>query len=434
MVELIKKILKENKKVSYWKVTELKKTSSEMFFIKQKLDMNRSKNVTDYLVTVYVDFEEGGEHYLGQSTTKIGPMMTEEEIRAYVVDAATGASFVKNKFYSLAGPSQDSEEVLESDFDSDALMTWMPKIAGAVYQKDILEEAGINSSELFLNRIQKRIITSQGIDVSYEAYKGMVEVIAESEGEGEAVELYMMEEFGSFKPDLLSVRVDELLDTTRKRAEAIKTPSISNIPIILSGEAVRDFLHYYIRKSNALAIFEGTSDYQLAMHVQGDEVTGDLLTIDMVPVMSGSSLSKPYDDDGVLMKPVRVIEEGVLKSYIGDTQYASYLAMPVTGTLLNMSVASGTMKPDEMSAGPYVKLLSFSDFQVNTMTGDFGGEIRLAEYFDGETTRFITGGAISANIKDVHGTMKMSDEVIQYNWYQGPKYIYFKGMDISGEN
>ena len=128
----------------------------------------------------------------------------------------------------------------------------------------------------------------------------------------------------------------------------------------------------------------------------------------------------------------RLIENGELKALIGDNRFASYLGIEPTGQLTNFKVALGSTTYEDMKNEPYVELLSFSHFQMNFMTGDFGGEIRLARYFDGETRQSITGGSISANIKKVQDNMYLSAIGAQYDDYVGPKHIWFKGLEIAG--
>jgi len=76
--------------------------------------------------------------------------------------------------------------------------------------------------------------------------------------------------------------------------------------------------------------------------------------------------------------------------------------------------------------------VSFSDFQVNPVTGDFISEIRLGFYFDGKKTAPVTGGSITGSITKVQDTMRMSTEQKQYNSYLGPATISITNATISG--
>jgi hypothetical protein len=86
-----------------------------------------------------------------------------------------------------------------------------------------------------------------------------------------------------------------------------------------------------------------------------------------------------------------------------------------------------------MKKEPYLELITFSDFQMDLITGDFGGEIRLGWYFDGETTTKITGGSLNANIANSHNNFYLSKEVQHGEGFSGPKAIEMFDLTIAGK-
>jgi predicted Zn-dependent protease len=96
-----------------------------------------------------------------------------------------------------------------------------------------------------------------------------------------------------------------------------------------------------------------------------------------------------------------------------------------------MRITGGTASTKDLRDTPYLELVSFSDFQVDPVTGDFGSEIRLGFYFDGEKTIPVTGGSISGNMAKINETMRMSIENRQYNNYHGPATICIRDASIS---
>lgn len=432
MIDKIKGILEGMTELQGWKITERRKEGQELFFVKKVLDMNRSKDVHDIDVTVYVAFEEDGVKYLGQSTTAIAPTLTEAEIRAKLKDTAKGAAFVKNPYFDLPKPTSEEVPAIENAFATKPLTQWMPLLAKAIYANDTQTQGGINSAEIFLTKSVKRIATSEGIDVTFDTYKAMVEVIADWNDGEEPVELFFLEDFGGYQPELLSEKIGDLINESKERAHATPTPSLKDVKVVLSGDAVKQLLDYYRVMSSARAKYEGISQFEIGQKLQGEAVSGDLLNVTLLPVLEGSSLSTNYDSDGVQLRPVELIKGGVLKTLHGNAQYAAYMDIPMTGHIGNFKVESGDLSFEEVKKAPYIELVSFSDFQTNPLTGDFGGEIRLARYFDGEKLTSVTGGAISANIGDVHSTMKLSKEVGQQDNFIGPKHIFFDGLEIVG--
>lgn len=419
-----------------WKINEITKSAHELFFVKKTLDMNRSKDVHVCQVTVYVDFEEDGSRYLGQSTTEVAPTMTEEEIKKVLEDAKVGASFVKNAYYELPEPSDESALEISSSFAKDSLSSFMPKLTNALYAPDIHEAGGINSAEIFLTKNDRRIVTSKGIDVSYTSYDNMVEVITDWNDGKEPVESFSLTHYGDYVPEVLTEDVAQLIQDSKDRAHAEDASKLKDIRIILSGHAVKEFLEYFVVKANAKAVYEKISNFEIGQNVQVDgnsTLSGDALNIELLPYLEGSSASSPYDADGVLLKPLTLIKDGILKSYYGENQFTSYLGIPATGRLRNIKVEAGSTSIETFKESPYVELLAFSAFQMNFISGEFGGEFRLGKYYDGEKTVAISGGAISENINQVKATMRFSKEVAKYDNYVGPKHIILEGMELAGK-
>ncbi|MBR0230101.1 MAG: TldD/PmbA family protein, partial [Erysipelotrichaceae bacterium] len=87
----------------------------------------------------------------------------------------------------------------------------------------------------------------------------------------------------------------------------------------------------------------------------------------------------------------------------------------------------------EMKKEPYLEIVTTSGFQMNPMTGSFGGEIRLGYYFDGEKTVPVTGGSITVNMNKVLGNMYMSKETKQYDNIVLPKTVQLFNVAVAGE-
>ena len=73
----------------------------------------------------------------------------------------------------------------------------------------------------------------------------------------------------------------------------------------------------------------------------------------------------------------------------------------------------------------------FSAPQLESYSGYFGGEIRLARYFDGKKYIPITGFAVSGNIYDAAKNMKFSKEKTSSLNYSGPRYFIFDKLSIN---
>lgn len=395
--------------------------------------MNRAKDVHHISITVYKDFEEDSKKYRGSSTTAIHPTMNEEEIKNAITNALYAAGFVKNEYYPLVEPKVEIQPIMENRFFKESMSNWMPKLTDEIFIADKYDNGWINSAELFLDKVNIRILNSEGVDASYETYRGELEFITNwKEDEGEEVELYQDIVFSDYDDKFITESVNEMLKICRDKAIAKPTPMIKDTPIILSGEPVKEFFYYYYDQAAARSIYEQTSTAKIDKNIQGDDVKGDKVNIELDPYLDNSTASAPYDEDGLRLARVSLYEDGVLKRYWGNTRFSHYLGINPTGTIRNVLVEGGSKTLEEIKEGPYLELKVFSDFQMDTLTGDFAGEIRLGWYNDGEKIVPVTGGSISGNISDVHKEMYLSKETQKTNNFSGPKSIKLLNVSIAG--
>ncbi len=432
MLERIRKILINQIDITGFKICETMVQSNELFFVKKNVDMDRAKNVHYFKVTVYIDSEENGSKFTGSSTTNIHPTMSDAQIEEAIKETAFAAKYVKNPYFPLTKPAASYETAPESSFAKENLPYWMNMITKAIYKNDIYDKGGINSCEIFLNKIETRIVNSEGIDVHSVEYKCIVEFITTWKEDGEEIELYRCINCSDFDEDLFAEEVKNMITTCREKAVAGNTPALQTFPVILTREAVRDFFSYYTSKSNASSIYNQFSTWNLGDMIQGDQVKGDLITVTLDPFLKNSTDSSGFDGDGVALFPVTIIENGELKRYEADTRYAHYLGVAPTGSIRNVVVNGGCKTAEELQQEPHLTTVAFSDFFVDELTGDFCGEIRLAWYYDGKSTIPVSGGSISGNINKLHHELYLSKELWKDNNFEGPLMVKLLNVTIAG--
>lgn len=432
MVELIKKLLSDNKEISAWKININETEADEMFYVGKNLNMNRAKRVTHIMLTIYKDFEAEGTKYRGSYTTEIHPTMKEAEIKEIIDKAVFAAAFVKNKYFPLAVPSDVKPEVHHSNLSERPLVEFTPLITEAIYKTDSYDKGGVNSAELFLDKVNTRIINSEGVDVEFSGNKGAVEFITNWKGEKEEIELYKYISFSDFEPEKITASVDKMINLCKEKAEAKPTPALKKGTVLLTGEPAKELLNYYVAQASANAVYNNISTLKIGESVQGKDIKGDRINMKLDPKLSNSVVSAPYDNDGFPLSEVSIYEAGVLKRYWGDVIYSYYLNAEPTGRIENVVISGGSKSEEEMKKEPYLELIAFSDFQMDGMTGDFGGEIRLGWYYDGTTRIPVTGGSISGNIKSLHHNIYLSKETQQVNNFVGPNTIQLFNVSITG--
>ena len=94
-------------------------------------------------------------------------------------------------------------------------------------------------------------------------------------------------------------------------------------------------------------------------------------------------------------------------------------------------VEAGDRPIDDYRTGNYLELIAFSSFNMDSMSGDFGGEFRLGKLVQNGQIFWVTGGAISENIFDVQDRM-FSQLVRSDAKSLTPEAIIIDGVTVSG--
>jgi PmbA protein len=180
-------------------------------------------------------------------------------------------------------------------------------------------------------------------------------------------------------------------------------------------------------------VYSGISTAKVGESIQGKEISGDTLSLTLEPFLKNSPCSAPVDVDGFILKPTQIVYTGRLERYWGPVRFCHYLDVPATGAIGNVVVNPGTKTPEELRKGTHLEVVYFSDFIAEPLTGDFGGEIRLAYYADGDGKRHpVTGGSVSGNIRDVQSQLHFSREIQSCAGFQGPLSVLLPEISVAG--
>lgn len=424
---LIAKILETLKDlgIEMYYINETKTETAECFYVRKKLDLKRRTDTTVYHVTVFCLFEQEGKKMLGSSVVLIHPDMETEEILESLKGAYQAAAFVCNPAYELAAGKKEEFVPAKGSFAEHSLEENIRLFADALFAPDTKEDVFINSAELFAVRRVEHILNSQGVDVSYETNEVSGEYVVQCVVPQD-VETYHHFSYRDADMDSLGKDVEEALEMTKARAEAASAPKAGEYRILLSGEHLRTVLSYYLSRSNSSMIYQQYSNYKVGESVQGENITGDMLNINLVA-------TDPYSSEGIPMKDRPLIKDGVLQTIHGGKRFADYLGIEATGFYGKISVPMGDMPFDEMKKTPYLYIVTFSDFQMDDFSGHFGGEIRLAFLFDGETVKPVTGGSVNGSLLEVQDRLVFSRERYRNGSYEGPLAVSIEGVKVAGE-
>lgn len=423
MIEQILSAFNQNH-ITKYRINEVETEQLELFFIRRKLDMRRGKKVHKYNVTVYREFEQEGKRKLGSSEITLSQTMTPEEINQKIKDASFSASFVSNPYYELPTGTKQEPVLMQSQLSAMKLEEIAKEMTEALFAEDTQKEVFLNSAELFIGRETCHIINSEGIDVGYTKTSVRGEFVAQCK-EPQDVETYQDFVYDDLDIDALRKKVAETLNLTKARAKAVKAPAAGTYSVLLSGNSVLEFISYYISRSRAEMIYPKYSNYQVGTMVQGEEVTGEKLNLVLKE-------REPYSYEGIPMKDRKLLENGILKTIHGSSRFSYYLNIEPTGNYGRYEMPAGSKSLEELKQGSYLHVVNFSDFQMDSFTGHFGGEIRLAFLSDGTTVTPVTGGSINGNILEVQKELIFSKELQKEKGFEGPYAVLLKGVQVAG--
>ena len=416
--------LQANGQVSDYKINLSAKESYECFFVKGKLETVRCTDICDKTVTVYVDHDG----FKGDSQFFVYPSTTEEELRELIEKAVQKASLLNNKMYTLP-ENETGDYAVESNFAAYTLPELAGRIADAVFAANRVENADLNSVEVFVNRRRDTVVNSRGIHKTQVRYDAMVEAIPTYNGETESVELYQQFNFCSFCAETVQKEIAEKLREVTARAAAVKPDFAMDCKVILNKQELGELFGSISHDLHFSTVYSHAGVFH-----KGDEIqqapTGDKITITMAGSLPGNIRSACFDSDGMTLRATRIVEDGKAVAYYGDNRFGQYLEETPTGNLRCMQVETGTACPKCLTQGPYLEVLSMSGLQVDFYNDYIGGEIRLAYYCDGEKITPVTGISITGSLKQVLASIRLAQSSAVHDGYCGPEKAILQGMKI----
>ncbi len=243
--------------------------------------------------------------------------------------------------------------------------------------------------------------------------------------DGQDVETYQDFMYNDWNTDALREKVRSTMELTKARARAKTAPAAGEYRLILSGGYVNEFFSYYVSRASSSTIYPKYSSFSVGCDVQGGEVLKDRVNLTLTTTV-------PFSNEGIPMKELEMVRNGKLQVIHGGNRFAQYLGIEPTGFFDGCRVGAGEVSLAEMKSQPYLEVVNFSDFQMDSFTGHFGGEIRLAFLYDGEKVVPVTGGSINGNIFEAQKNFVFSKELQVEKNFEGPKAVAMDGISVAG--
>lgn len=409
-----------------WEAVQTRTKGWEFYFIGHKLDQNRAKNVEHITLKVYKLSED--RKSLGFASAKVAPTESEDSLKKTAADLVYQAGLVKNKPYKLNTPKPFEPlkaELKPLEEEAAAFIRTMNSISET-------DTEYLNSFEIFTNQVERRLVNSEGVDVTEVYPTSMLDVVVNARKDDHEIELYRLYHAGSCDPAKIRHDIEELLQYGKDRLITGPTPHLGKVPAVFSTDAALRIYGYFLENLNAAYLVRGVSSFGIGKPI-APEISGDKITLESVRVLPGSPENFACDAEGAPIRDAVLIRDSVPQKFIGSRMFSQYLGLEDSFAVSNWKVSGGTMSADEIRSGEFLEIVEFSDFQVDSMTGDIFGEIRLAYYHDrmGNVTP-VSGGSVSGSMLDNIGCMRMSKETRIYSNAEIPAVTRLENITVAG--
>lgn len=413
--------LQSNPQVSDYTIRLHQRQSYELFFIRGCLETLRRTDTCDKQVTVYADHDG----FRGDGQFFVYPSTTQDQLQQLVAEAVDKALLIQNQSYTLP-EAETGDYVVPSSFSQEDPAQAATKIASAVFSANTLPDAALNAVEIFLEAHTVTVHNSRGLHKTQRYHTAMVEAIPTYNGEKQSVELYQQLNFSTLDEAALRREVAEKLRQVQARYAAVKPQAPLEGPCVLHAQELATLFRSIARNLDYQAVYTHSNLFGKGDAIQ-DSPTGDPIGITMSGQAPGSVHSSRFDNDGLSLGSIRLVEGGKAVNYYGANRFGQYLGEAPTGALPCCLVDPGTAAaPQE----PYLEVLSMSGLQVDFHKDYIGGEVRLAYYHDGGKQIPVTGISISGSLKQVLQTLRLSPDTATYGPYHGPATAVLQGMKI----
>ncbi len=425
MLEQVIELLKASG-VHAWEVTDAKIEGWEFYFIRHALDQNRAKNVEHLTVKVY---QKIGEDAVGSAVAELPPTADAAAAKKLVENLAYQATLAPNRIYTLNAPT--AAHAAHRDTGSADVAAIAREFLTVMADLPETETEDINSYEIFVDSVTRRFVNSEGIDVTETYPSSMLEVVVNARNESHEIELYRLYKSGSCDAEGLRRSLGLTMAYGRDRLHTTPTPLLGKTDVVFSTDDAVAIFRYFAARMDPAMVLRRMSDWELGKPV-AEGVRGDRVTLTALRELPNSSRNRAVDSEGAPIRDTGMIRDGVAEHYLGGRMFSAYMGLEDSFQPGNAAVSGGEKTAEELRQGRYLEPVEFSDFQVDAMTGDIFGEIRLAYLHDGDTVTPVSGGSISGNMHELVQEMYLSRETVQYDNWSVPAVTKLCGVTVTG--
>ncbi|NDF12517.1 MAG: TldD/PmbA family protein [Proteobacteria bacterium] len=329
----------------------------------------------------------------------------------------------------------DTKEATEEQLKSIAAETE----AAALAVKGVTNSEG---AEVRYSNSEITLATSQGFLKSYKStsFSSMISAIA---GTGTGMETDYAYAVSRHLKSLKSPKDigQEAGNRAVKRLNPRKT-NTQQVPIVFEWRVASSLLGSFAGAINGASIARGVSFLKDSMN---KPVFGANITIIDDPLLVGGLASHPFDGEGVAGKKLKLIDQGVLTSWILDTRSARQLNLSTTGhatrgtsspprpSSSNLYMENGKVSVKDLLAGIKTGFYVTDAFGmgVNDVTGDYSQGASGFWIENGELAYAVSEVTIAGNLKDMFMALTPAND-LEMRYGTNAPTVRIDGMTIAG--
>jgi PmbA protein len=418
--------------VSAWVLTRTRTTEFQRYLLFDRPESERTVESTSVRVAILHD-HDGVQGESGFSLFGGGAPLD----RRKVEQAVFMASLQSNPPYALPGPDSMPEVATRDPELTGDLRRVLDGVQDVVFTS-AGRESGVrlSAAEIFVTRTETEILTSTGVQAGHQGTSLLFDLVLLARDGDEETESH-----GEYRARRLSdLRLEEIVGRQARQAReslGAGLPTSGRAPVVLSQGAFIPLLQPIQVATSASSLYRKTSLMEVGRPLLGERrVTGDPLTLFSDATLPFGTESTPFDDEGLALGRVPVIEEGTFKTVVASKRYADYLGVPPTGEWHNAVLGAGSTSTNELlalaGAPRLFHIVEFSWLHPDPVSGGFSTEIRLGYELTSTGTRVIKGGSLSGNAYDALAAAHFASETELLGNYFGPMAIRFDELQVTG--
>lgn len=353
----------------------------------------------------------------------------------------------EDPYCGLADPDQLATKIVDVDScdpsepTAETLVDWANRAEEAARAIDGITNS--EGAEASWGRATVSVAATNGFSQTYSGshYSLSASVLA---GEGTGMERDYDYTGAVYAEDLMSPEeVGRSAGEKTVRRLNPQKPETTEVPIIYDPRVSRGIVGHLASAINGSSIARDTSFLKDKM---GEQIFADNITIYDDPHRPRGLRSKPFDGEGVANQKRKLIDKGVLTTWIMDLRSSRQLGLETTGhasrgtgsppspSATNVYLEPGTQTPAELmsdiKSGLYVTELI--GMGINGLTGDYSRGAAGYWIENGVLTYPVSEITIAGNLKDMFLNLTAADD-LEFRYGIDAPTLRIDGMTLAGK-